>query len=781
MVQGLTGFSLGCALLLIWPWLPSWPVALLPLLPALIAWRLCHSRLVGLCLGLTVGIAWSVLAAERQLAAWLPVVCEGQRQLLTGQVVELPEPDEQGAGRFLWQPLAVGTCHPAGSRWQVSAPFAGEVRPGDIWRLQLSARRPHALRNPGGFDAERLAHQRGITAVAWARSGERLRSGGGSLDHFRWRVRQALLSRFPGQPAAGTVLALLTGDRLGIPSSGWDRYARTGITHLVAISGTHITMVAWLAGWMAARLWLLLPRAALWLPASRVAAVAGLACATGYGLLAGMEVPTQRTLLMLAVFLSARWLPGEWSGAQAWLLSLAVVLACDPLSVHAAGLWLSFLAVGLLMIGGMSSGEEGGWRAALRAQWLATWGLLPLSLALFARISWVALPVNVLAIPWVTFAVVPSAMLGLLLLPLSPEAGTRCWQLSVWLMTQLDTLLAWIAAWQWVASDLAVPGARLPALALLLVLLLMPRALPGRLLAVIPALVLCWPQSALLPKQLRLTILDVGQGLAVHVQTAHHELLYDTGPAMGTRADAGSRVILPYLRWQGVQRLDRVLISHDHLDHTGGLNAVLAGISVRQLLGRQPAHAATDRVVMPCQAGQHWRWDGVDFDVLWPVPETTPAGENNRSCVLRIRVGGHGILLPGDLEAPGEAWLTAHLPASALRADLLVLGHHGSRTSSTAAWLDAVRPREVVASSGHRNRYRHPSREVVERVAQREMIGWRTDRSGALRYTFTAGEAFPQALRWRLAVPHYWAQAPESAGHPDAKQRATLGALVAFP
>lgn len=780
MIQGLTGFALGCALLLIWSSLPDLSCALFLLLAALLAGRMRCRRMAWACLGLAAGIGCAVTAAERQLATWLPVACEGRVQALTGRVVGLPEPDEEGGGRFLWEPEGSGACHPPGSRWQVSAAFAGKVRPGERWRLTLRAKQPHALRNPGGFDAERLAHQRGISAIARAGAGQRLQAGQG-LDHFRWRVRQALLRRFPDQPAAGTVLALLTGDRQGIPAAAWERYARTGITHLVAISGTHITMVAWLGGWLAARLWLLLPGLALTIPASRVAAVAGLACATGYGVLAGMEVPTQRTLLMLAVFLSARWLPGEWSGFQAWLLSLVVVLACDPLSVHAAGLWLSFLAVGLLMVGGMSPGEEGGWRAALRAQWLATWGLLPLSLALFARISWVALPVNAAAIPWVTFAVVPSAMLGLLLLPLWPDAGEACWRLSVWLMTRLDDLLTWVAAWPWAASDLAVPGARLPALILMLALLLMPRGLPSRWLALFPALVLCWPQAGLVPGQLRLTILDVGQGLAVHVRTAHHDLLYDTGPAMGARADAGSRVILPYLRWQGVRALDQVVISHDHLDHTGGLDAVLAGIPVRQLLGRQPARAAAGREVMPCRAGQHWRWDGVDFDVLWPVPDTTPAGENNRSCVLRIRVGDHGILLPGDLEAPGEAWLTAHLPASALRADLLVLGHHGSRTSTTAAWLDAVRPREVVASSGHRNHYRHPSREVVERVAQREITGWRTDRAGALRYAFTAGEAFPQVERWRLAVPHYWAQAPESAGRPDAAQRATLGALAAFP
>lgn len=781
MIQGSAGFALGVVLLLLWPWLPSWPVCLAPLLPACwLGWRGLWRPALAL-LGLALGMSWSVQVASRQLAAWLPLACENQPLIVTGRVVGLPEPDDTGRGRFLFQPLTTATCQPADSLWQVSADFAGRMRPGEVWSLQLRLKRPHALSNPGGFDAEKLAHQRGVTATGWARAGQRLAATLDRVDGLRWRLRQALLARFPGQPAAGTVLALLTGDRNGIPPEAWDRYARTGITHLVAISGTHITMVAWLSGWLAARLWLLLPGLALRLPASRVAAVAGLGCATAYGVLAGMELPTQRTLLMLAVFLSARWLPGEWSGSQALLLSLAVVLAFDPLSVHAAGLWLSFMAVGLLMLGGLAPGEESGWRSALRAQWLATWGLMPLTLALFARVSWVALPVNVVAIPWVTFGIVPPAMLGALCLDVWPAATDLCWRLSVWLMTKLDQLLTLFADLPWAAADLSVPGARLPALILMLALLLMPRALPGRWLAVFPALVLCWPQPSLQPGQLRLTVLDVGQGLSVHVQTARHNLLYDTGPAMGAHMDAGSRVILPYLRWQAVKSLDMVMISHDHLDHTGGLATILKALPVARLMGRPPEAVTQGRAVTPCQGGQHWRWDGVDFDVFWPVPEVAPGGENNHSCVLRIRVGGRAILLPGDLEAPGERWLVSTLPTDALRADLLILGHHGSKTSSTETFLDVVRPREVIASCGHRNSYRHPSAPVVERLAARRVTGWRTDRSGALRYEFLQADRFPTVRRWRLTPAHYWAQWPEAAGHPDAGQRDALGALAAFP
>ncbi|MEL0028894.1 MAG: DNA internalization-related competence protein ComEC/Rec2, partial [Perlucidibaca sp.] len=602
---------------------------------------------------------------------------------------------------------------------------------------------------------------------------------------LRLRVREDLLTRFPAQPdAAGTVLGLLTGDRAGMSAEAWVRYARTGVTHLVAISGVHITMVAWLAGWLLQRAWLRWPRLAIRVPAARVAGLAGWLAACAYGALAGMGLPTQRTLLMLGVLVLMRWLPGEYPGRLILLAALAAVLAGDPLAVHSAGLWLSFLAVALLMTGGLSPSEERGWRAALRAQWLATWGLLPLTLALFARISSFSQPVNMIAIPWVTFAIVPMAMLGLLLQCLHEGAGVPAWRLAVWLMARLDAVLAWAAAWPGAAMDLALPGLSVLWLALALVLLLMPSALPGRALAFLPLLAVCWPWPALSPGQMRVTVLDAGQGLAVHVATARHGLVFDTGPPMGAHADAGSRVILPFLHWRGVRALDVLMLSHDDLDHTGGAGSLMQGLPVRQLLGVWPSiladwPASTRPPHMPCHAGRSWVWDGVRFDLLWPGDDP-PSGDNNRSCVLRVEAGGQVVLIPGDLEAAGERVLLRG-DHERLRADLLVLGHHGSKTSSTAAFLRAVRPREVIAAVGYRNRYHHPAPVVLRRLSALAMPGWRTDETGALSYDFLEAGRFPEVRRWRLVRGGYWLLPVSTADRSAGEAVSMLGALPVFP
>lgn len=787
----LWGWVTAIAALRLWHRLPSPLWALLPfslaLLPAVLRWRGRWPAM--LLLGMAAGLAWSLHHAGQRLAARLPSPCEGQLLMARGRITGLPEPgsDDMPGQRFRFRPQAGSACIPPGSQWQLSWRGAGQLRPGEVWQLSVKLKRPHTLYNPGGFDSERQAHAQGITATGWVSAGAR-QQGAGGLDDLRWRIRQHLLGAFPKQPvAAGMVLALLTGDRVGLPADAWTRYARTGITHLVAISGTHITMIAALVTWLARRSWLLFPALALRVPAGRIAAPAGWLAAVAYGALAGMELPAQRTLLMLGVVVLMRWLPGEFSARQILLSALALVLLHDPPGIHDVGLWLSFAAVALLMLGGLDGREEGGWRAALRAQWLATWGLMPLTLALFARVSWISLPVNVVAIPLVTFVIVPLAMAGLLLGLLSAPAGLLCWRLAVGVADLFDKGLQWAAALPGAASDWALPGALPLCLALTLALLLMPRQLPGRWLAPWPLLALLWPQPALLPGQLRVVFLDVGQGLSVLVQSAGHQLLFDTGPAMGPQADAGSRVILPYLHWAGVSALDVLVFSHDDLDHTGGGRSLLAGMPVRQVSGvwptllkdlprsARPAHR-------PCRAGTGWVWDGVRFDWLWPDPATPMPDDNNRSCVLRVRALGHTVLIPGDLEAAGERALLARAGPDALRADLLVLGHHGSNSSTTAEFLAVVHPREVVAATGYRNRYHHPAPQVLERLHEAGVPGWHTDATGAIRHDFLMAGQWPSAQRWRLESPHYWLLPDDRLPSGKAPQPLSmLGALGAFP
>jgi len=776
----LLGWIFGHLSLWFWSTLPPTELTIGCALLALVVLCFQPKRLLAGCAALSLGILCATQAARLQLDTRIPTACEGQLLTVNGVIVGLPEPAEPFGVRFRFQPDYVQShpteCLHKEALWQLSWRTDAMPLPGERWRIQVKLKRPHGLQNPGGFDVERWHHAEGVSATGWLRDGQRLARATPSIDLWRWQIRQRLLAEFPLQrDAAGTVLALLTGDRVGISPSAWERYARTGVTHLVAISGVHITLVAWLSGYLFQSLWRRTPTAAKYCSALRLGGLVGWLVAAGYVLLAGAEVPAQRTLFMLAVILLMRWLPGQFSGPQIWMTALAVVLLWDPLAVHSVGLWLSFGAVGLLMAAGMPLGEEGGWRAALRAQWLATWGLLPLSLAIFSRVSWVSFPVNLIAIPVITFTVVPLSMLGLLCWPW-PSLMAACWGLSVLLMQQLINVLDWAAALPGAWQSFALPSGSAWGLALVMMLVLMPRAMPGRLWLIYPLAWVVWPQLLPTTGAVRMTLLDVGQGLSVVLQTRHHQLLYDTGPSFGPIADAGSRVILPALREARITSLDRLIFSHDDLDHTGGGASVLAALPVKQVLGVWPSALDAPARHTPCRAGQRWFWDGVQFDVLWPYPESTVAGDNNQSCVLRVQAGKHVVLIMGDLEAVAELQLVAETPVQHLRADLLVLGHHGSKTSSTATLLDAVQPKEVIAAVGYRNRFKHPAKAVLHRLQERGIHGWRSDATGALQYDIVPAQPWPDVQRWRVQQAHYWLWPEHSAAG-----RASLGALHVFP
>lgn len=778
----LLGYVFAVVLLRVWPQLPAlWP-GLLAIPCLLVGYRYRHLLIKPLKmswpwlagLGFSLGFLWSVSVASQAMQAQLPTACEGQRLSVTARIIGLPRPAQPTGERFVVQPMSgAEACWQPGVRWQLSWRGESLLRPDELWQFQLRVKRPNGVVNPGGFDGELWWHQSGISATGWASSGSRVAPAPASLDGLRWRIRQHVLNEFSDQPdAAGTVLALLTGDRAGMSVEAWDRYARTGITHLVAISGVHITMVAWLVAWAVRRLWLRLPRLAYWQPAVRVSGLMGWLAACAYGALAGMEVPTQRTLLMLGMVVALRCLPGELRATQTLLMALVAVLVVDPLAIHSAGLWLSFAAVALLMAGGMAPGEETSWRAGLRAQWLATWGLLPLSLMLFSRLAWLSLPINLIAIPWVTFTVVPVAMAGLISHLFSEALGHALWSLAVASMATLDTMLMWAAALPGAAIDWHLPGATVLALSASLALLLMPRALPGRDLAWLPLLALLWPQPALENGQLRLSIIDVGQGLAVHAETAHHQLLFDTGAAFSDDGGAGQRIILPYLRWAQVHRLDALVFSHDDNDHTGGGGAILRALPVTQVWGNWPSQLAAWPLAerpaqQACHQGQHWQWDGVEFEFLWPAPAFLLKRDNERSCVLRIRAQGFSVLIPADLEAQGELTLLALLPEKALRADLLLLGHHGSKTSSTSAWLAAVAPRETIATVGYRNRFHHPHVSVQRRIRDLGLPVYRSDVSGLLRYEFLRAGEWPIVQHWRALDRHYWRPQPDTLSPAD--------------
>jgi competence protein ComEC len=499
------------------------------------------------------------------------------------------------------------------------------------------------------------------------------------------------------------------------------------------------------------------------LPAQKVAAAGGALAALLYVLLAGFGVPAQRTLYMLAVVAAALWMGRLTSVSHILCLALGLVVLLDPWAVLWPGFWLSFGAVGVILYAGCgrAEGAAPGWRGALclaaRTQYAVTLGLVPLTLLLFSQVSLVGPIANAIAIPVVSFAVTPLALAGSLL-P-APLAAPVLWvaHLALALLAQV---LTWLAALPLAIWSAPAPPFPLFALALLgTAWMLAPRGWPHRWAGAaswLPLFLLQPAQPA--PGQFTVTAFDVGQGMALLVETAGHRLLYDTGPQYAPGQDAASRVILPYLRARGIRRLDTLVVSHSDLDHVGGALTLLDALPVAQVhssLGEGHPVVQAAQAHRRCAAGQRWEWDGVVFEMLHPDPAsyaTAGLKANARSCTLRIAAQGRAILLAADIEAAQEAALVSAAPER-LRADVLLAPHHGSGTSSTPAFLAAVKPSIGVFQVGHRNRYRHPKKEVFERYGELNIQRLRTDESGAI--TFTFGRAI-DTREYRREHPRYW-------------------------
>jgi competence protein ComEC len=503
----------------------------------------------------------------------------------------------------------------------------------------------------------------------------------------------------------------------------------------MSISGLHVTMVASLFAALVHWLWRRSSALMLALPARKASALAMFLAAFAYCLIAGFAVPAQRTVYMVGVVALALWANRISSVSRVLCFALLVVLLLDPWAVLAPGFWLSFGAVAVILFvatGRLRPGHslvEWG-----RIQWAITLALAPLLLVWFQQMSLVSPLANAVAIPLVSLVVTPLALAGSVL------PFDFILQLAHAAMAAQMWLLEWCAALPAAVWQQHAPAAWSVALALAgIVWLLLPRGVPARWLG----LPLMLPMFAVVPPgpasgALWVTVLDVGQGLAIFVQTEQHALLYDAGPAYAPEADSGSRVILPFLRASGIARLDAMVVSHDDNDHSGGAASVLSGLPVgvlySSLSASHPALLVAPAYRLPCAAGQGWDWDGVRFDMLHPTAGSyANAGikSNDRSCVLKISSVHGTVLLTGDIEARSEQELLQRSP-QVLRADVLVVPHQGSRTSSTEDFIAAVQPRSVVFPVGYRNRFGHPKEEVVERYRASGAQMLRTDSAGAV-------------------------------------------------
>ncbi|ROR32655.1 ComEC/Rec2 family competence protein [Inmirania thermothiophila] len=763
MLAAAAAFAAGIVVLQLLPAPP--PAAAAAALPGLawIAWRMPRLRPAALA---AAGFLWAAVAAREVLAERLDPALEGVDLAVTGLVAAPPACDRrrcrlellvEGARR---DGVSVTVPRRVRLSWYGPRPA---LAPADRLALAVRLRRPQGLANPGGFDYERWLAAHGIGAVGYVRRAlapPHCCGGGAWLRLQRWRHRLAgrIAAAVPDPDGAALVAALATGVRAGLGDAHWDVLRATGTGHLMAISGLHVGLVAGLVLAVAGRLWGRVPALALRVPAPVAAAWAGLAAAAAYAAVAGLSVPTRRALVMLAVVLGARVLRRPLAPGRALGIALAAVLGADPLAVLEAGTWLSFAAVAVLA----ASLGGGGVRRMLRAQAALFVGLAPVLAAVFGGISWLAPAANLVAVPWTGLVVVPAALAGVGLEVAGLDGGPA-FRAAGLLAAPLWEGLAWLAEgaggmlWLPRPAPWALAAAGLGAAAWLVT-----RGLPGRPLWLAPLLALAVPPPRPPPGEAWATFLDVGQGLAVVVETARHTLLYDTGPRLGPTLDAGGAAVVPFLRARGVRRLDRVVVSHPDGDHVGGLASVLGAIPVRRIDSADPGRVGG----APCRAGGTWTWDGVRFRYLWPPG---PGAGNDASCVLRIEAGGSALVLAGDIERRTEARLVGG--GAPLRAEVLAAPHHGSATSSSAGFVAAVRPRHVVFSVGYRNRYGFPRPEVAARYRALGARSWRTDREGAVRVTLAArGVA---VAGWRRTARRWWREAPAD-GCGDGALRCTM-------
>lgn len=798
------GFVAGTCLLQTQAQLPARPGIWLVLLVLMLAsaglLRRYHPVLRGALaamLGAGLGFCWAAWLAQAAMAPQLALADEGRDIVVTGTIASLPYRFEQGVRFNFAVEHAAGASVPpllalswySGFRGEASA-VVGDVQPGERWQLTVRLQRPHGNANPMGFDYEVWLLEQGVRATGYVRPEPRADTPNRRLDTFvpgfsntvetaRAWLRARILRSLSGREYAGVIVALVVGDQRAIDQSDWQVFNRTGVSHLISISGLHITMIAGLFALVAGALWRRsfftqwqLP---LLLPAQKVAALAGVAAALLYVLLAGFGVPAQRTLYMLCVVALALWLGRLASVTHVLCLALLAVLLFDPWAVLWPGFWLSFGAVATILyatVGRVSAmPQDSGVRASVlhqlalgaHTQYVVTVGLVPLTVLLFSQVSLVSPVANALAIPVISLLVTPLALMGSLL-P-APLSDGLLWAAHA-LVQMLAHVLEWLGARRFaVWSAPAPPWWSFCWAAFGTLWLLAPRGWPQRwagMLGWLPLLTATPASPA--PGHLWLTAFDVGQGMALLVETHRHRLLYDTGPAYSPDSDGASRVIVPYLRARGIGKLDGVIISHSDTDHVGGALSLLEQIAVGWLASSLTAghpvvklRRSQVQAHLRCTVGQEWTWDGVHFQILHPSAashDDIHIKPNARSCTVRITAGRQSILLAGDIEADQEAQLVAQY-GTALAADVLLAPHHGSGTSSTPAFLQAVRPSVAIFQVGHRNRYRHPKADVFERYGQMGVRRLRTDLEGAVMLELGAGQAVA-VEQYRISHRRYW-------------------------
>lgn len=646
-----------------------------------------------------------------------------------------------------------------------------EMRPGQLWRVQVKLKPAHSNASPGAFDVEKWLLQQHIVATGTIQSAQPLtplqvaqlplkpdslvQQVNHALQHERLRIRQHFIQLESGKssPATGVLLGLLTGDRSLIDADTTLLYQKMGISHLLAISGPHVILAALMISWLLQKLLDCFPSLYLKAERRRWLLPIFMLVVLLYAGLAGFDIPAQRTVCMVGLTVALLWFRKRWRSSYILLMAASVLLLLDPLAILSAAFWLSFGAVAILLSMHVPQSDEANaaapssklknWHSTgkefVHLQWRLFILLAPLVLLSFAKISWLAPLVNLLAIPLLSAVILPINLLAYALSLLSPALADVLWQLALALLKAFHFILQVLAGYFPKALQPFYLGPlQLFALFAILVILILPKGILPRWWIAFLLIPACYPVRPIAP--LTVQVLDVGQGLSILLKTRQHAMLVDAGAKIGNNS-MGEKVVIPALQVQGIQRLDKLMLTHLDNDHSGGAPAVLQQLAVSQLTSNE---AFEPYPTYLCEAGQSWQWDGVQFSVLSPLPAhfraegKNESSKNEKSCVLMVEVPAQDGLAAQRVLIMGDAGLYTEFllqqQAMPLQADLLVLGHHGSQHSSSSQFLATVQPQRAVVSAGYLNRYGHPKPIVLARLAEQRIAVDSTIDSGTLTY-----------------------------------------------
>ncbi len=760
MLLAAAGFALGVVTFQQLPELPhaGWLLFLLPVL-----WCWWHFPRTGLLCAVLAGFLWGQASALASQPRPVPESMLEDVVLASGVIEGIPDSNLQRS-RFFFRAsrLQQGGLVLSGS-WRFRVSWYGHAsRPvaGDKWVLPLRLKLAHGYRNPGGFDYAGWLYARQVIHTGYVK-GEGIPAGRQlwSLDRLRQKLAEDIFLSGISHRSAAVLSALVVGDRSTLSREDKSVFAATGTSHLIAISGLHIGLVAALMYLLVQWGWRRIPQLCSRWPAKVAAAPFAMVAALIYAAMAGFSIPTQRALIMLLIVMLGTLFRRSAESVRVLGLALFAVVLWDPLSVISAGFWLSFGAVAAILF--LASGGTG------RFFWL--WLQPGIFLALAPLLVWQQLPVslfsplvNLLAIPVFAMLIVPLSMAAVVLQLAHPDLGQLLMSVVGWLLDGILMLLDVVALWSPVLHWEAVPVGMLMFLGMValpaLWLTMKCTCHPLWQLSLFSILLLCLTLyakrvSAPLPNHFRFVLMDVGQGLSVVVRTARHVLVFDAGPRFPSGFNTGSAVLLPYFESQGIRSIDKLILSHSDVDHIGGAPDLTQNLPVGERLSGELSGLGLKEDVRRCLAGEMWWWDGVRFEILYPPVGAGREG-NDASCVLKVTAGRHSALIAGDVERWGETWLVEFAPDK-LKSRVVVAAHHGSASSSSEKFIRAVQPRYVLFATGRANRWGFPREEVVNRWQAVGASTLNTAAEGAIEFNLGVDEA-GEPLSWHSVSRRYW-------------------------